>query len=143
MIYITSDGGKTWQNKSNGIPKDVFVKVVREDEIVKDLLYAGTERGLYVSFNGGNSWEAFQSNLPICPITDMIIQDNDLVAATSGRGFWILDDLSTLQQSMGKTSTTLKLFEPSETVKFSLYSCLLYTSPSPRDATLSRMPSSA
>ena len=114
MIYKTNDGGKTWQKKSNGIPKDVFVRVVREDEVVKDLLYAGTERGLYVSFNGGNNWEAFQSNLPICPITDLIIQDNDLVAATSGRAFWILDDLSSLQQSMGKQPKGLQLFEPSE-----------------------------
>ena len=121
MIYMTNDGGKTWQNKSNGIPKDVFVRVVREDKVVKELLYAGTERGLYVSFNSGNKWEAFQSNLPICPVTDLIIQDNDLVAATSGRAFWILDDLSALQQSMGKPSSTLKLFEPTETVKFSLY----------------------
>lgn len=121
MIYITNDGGKTWQKKTNGIPNDVFVRVVREDKVVKDLLYAGTERGLYMSFNGGNNWQAFQANLPICPITDLIIQDNDLVAATSGRAFWILDDLSALQQSMGKLPKGVQLFEPSETVKYSLF----------------------
>ncbi|MEL6926077.1 MAG: glycosyl hydrolase, partial [Bacteroidota bacterium] len=82
MIYVTNDYGKSWRMKTNGIPKDNFVRVVREDPKQRGLLYAGTERGLYLSFDGGNYWKAFQSNLPMCPITDLAIKDNDLCVAT-------------------------------------------------------------
>jgi len=121
MIYKTSDYGKSWKKITNGIPADNFVRVVREDPKESNLLYAGTERGLYVSFNGGNNWTPFQSNLPMCPITDLLVKENDLVAATSGRAFWILDDLSTLQQTKGKIdSTQVKLIQPAPTVKFTM-----------------------
>ncbi len=85
------------------------------------LLYAGTENGFYISFNQGQLWQPFQSNLPVTPITDLVVKDNDLVASTSGRGFWILDDLSSLQQSGGvPDTTTLQLFAPKTTHRFTL-----------------------
>lgn len=119
MIYFTNNYGASWQRMDKGIAKEHFVRVVREDPKNKNLLYAGTEGGLYISFDRGNSWQPFQNNLPPCPITDLTIRDNDLVAATSGRAFWILDDLGALQQSMGKPdSTRLKLFTPKPTYKF-------------------------
>ncbi|NJK82816.1 MAG: hypothetical protein HC912_02405 [Saprospiraceae bacterium] len=96
------------------------MRVVREDKKVKGLLYAGTEGGLYVSFNNGDKWEKMNLNLPICPITDLTIQDNDLVVATSGRAFWILDDLSAIQQSKGQMAQKLAIYIPKPTYKFNL-----------------------
>lgn len=121
LIFYTEDYGEHWKKIVNGLPADQFVRVVREDPLRRGLLYAGTENGLHISFNNGSSWFPFQSNLPVTPITDLIIKDNDLVAATSGRGFWILDDLSALQQSAGVPDTlSLKLFAPKTTYRFSL-----------------------
>jgi hypothetical protein len=119
MIYITNDYGGSWRKAIDGLPKDNFVRVVREDKKRKGLLYAGTERGLYLSFDNGKYWTAFQSNLPVTPITDLTIADNDLIVATAGRAFWILDDLSALQQSNGAPDgKKMKLFSPKSTVKF-------------------------
>lgn len=119
MIYITNDFGKTWRMAVNGLPSDNYVRVVREDHKQKGLLYAGTEHGLYISFDNGNKWQRFQANLPICPITDLTIADNDLVVATSGRAFWILDDLSALQQTMGKPNLSeVSIYEPKPTFRF-------------------------
>lgn len=115
MIYVTKDWGKTWTKITNGIAPKAFVRVVREDPKKQGLLYAGTERGLYVSFNNGQNWQPFQSNLPVCPINDLAIHENDLIAATSGRAFWILDDLGPLQQSMGKLGNEVMAFVPEET----------------------------
>ena len=99
-IYKTLDYGENWDLITEGIEGEHnFVRVVREDPKVTGLLYAGTETGFYISHNDGKKWEAFQSNLPVVPINDLYIQDNDLIAATAGRSFWILDDLSPLQQS--------------------------------------------
>jgi hypothetical protein len=121
LIYVTSDYGESWDLRVTGIAEDHFVRVVREDPVEAGLLYAGTENGMYISFNYGEQWFAFQSNLPITPVTDLIVQDNDLVAATSGRAFWILDDLSVLQQSMGRADTSsMHLFAPKTTHKFTL-----------------------
>ena len=114
MIYMSSNGGKSWQKRVNGIPSDTYVRVVREDPKTAGLLYAGTENGLYVSFDGGMKWQSMQLNLPTCPITDLTFQDNDLIVATSGRSFWILDDLGALQQSKGKFAE-VSLFEPKST----------------------------
>ena len=123
FIFITHDFGKNWQKAINGLPADNFVRVVREDPKQRGLLYAGTENGLYLSFDNGKNWQNFQSNLPVCPVTDLTISDNDLVVATSGRAFWILDDLSTLQQTMGKPDTTqLAVYQPKLTYKFSIES---------------------
>lgn len=97
-IYKTTDYGKTWTAINSGIPYGAFTRVVREDEFKKDLLYAGTEKGLYASWNGGKSWEPFQLNLPNTPITDLKVHQGDLVVATSGRSFWILDDIIALSQ---------------------------------------------
>jgi photosystem II stability/assembly factor-like uncharacterized protein len=97
-IYKTSDYGKTWTQISSGIPDDVFVRAVREDPKKKGLLYAGTERGVFVSFDDGAHWRSLQLNLPIVPVHDLVVKDDDLVLATHGRSFWILDDLSPVRQ---------------------------------------------
>lgn len=119
--YKTTDYGKTWTRIADGIRSDDFLKVVREDPKTKGLLYGGAERGFYVSFNGGQRWHYLPLNLPAVPVTDLIVRDNDLVAATAGRSFWILDDLSPLQQSVGKLEG-LRLFQPKPTVRFSSFS---------------------
>jgi len=97
-IYKTSDYGKTWTKLGNGIPDTTFVRVVREDPKKRGLLYAGTETGVFVSFNDGANWRSLQLNLPTTPVHDLVVKDNDLVLATHGRSFWILDDLSPLRQ---------------------------------------------
>jgi photosystem II stability/assembly factor-like uncharacterized protein len=97
-LYKTTDWGKTWQRITNGIPGTDFTRVIREDPACRGLLYAGTETGLYVSFDAGASWQSLRNNLPVVPVYDLAIKDHDLVAATHGRSFWILDDLTPLQQ---------------------------------------------
>jgi photosystem II stability/assembly factor-like uncharacterized protein len=97
-IYKTTDYGRTWTKITNGIPDDAFVRVVREDPERRGLLYAGTETGVYVSFDDGANWQSLQLNLPVVPIHDMVVKEDDLVVATHGRSFWILDDLTPLQQ---------------------------------------------
>jgi len=97
-LYRTTDYGKSWTNITSGIPYGAFTRVVREDAVRKDLLYAGTEQGMYVSWNGGAKWEPLQRNLPVTPITDLKVHKGDLIVATSGRSFWVLDDLAALQQ---------------------------------------------
>ena len=96
-LYRTSDYGKTWTKIVNGIPDGAFTRVVRADPVRRGLLFAGTETGLYVSFDDGSSWQPFQRNLPAVPITDLAIKNGDLVVATQGRSFWILDDLTPLR----------------------------------------------
>jgi photosystem II stability/assembly factor-like uncharacterized protein len=114
MVFYTEDYGKHWISLTSGIDPEHFVRVVREDPEVPGILYAGTEAGLYISTNFGNKWHRFQLNLPVCPINDLFIRDNDLIAATSGRGFWVLDDLSVLQQSKDKLlSKKIVLFQTS------------------------------
>ncbi len=97
-IYKTEDYGQTWQLITNGIPSQHFTRVMRADHKRPGLLYAGTEFGMYLSYDGGGNWHPFQLNLPITPITDLTIKNNDLVVATQGRSLWILDDLSMVQQ---------------------------------------------
>jgi len=97
-IFKTSDYGKTWSTITNGIPDTAFVRAVREDPKKRGLLYAGTETGVFVSFNDGGSWRPLQLNLPVTPIHDLVVKEDDLVLATHGRSFWILDDLSPLRQ---------------------------------------------
>ncbi|MGB5782988.1 MAG: glycosyl hydrolase, partial [Eudoraea sp.] len=112
-LYKTTDYGKSWTNISSGIPYGSFTRVVREDVSRKNLLYAGTEKGVYISWNGGISWEPFQLNLPIAPITDLMVHQGDLIVATSGRSFWILDDLGALAQYKTKNGD-LKIMEPED-----------------------------
>ncbi len=97
-LYKTNDFGKTWKKITDGIPSEHFTRVLREDPKQKGILYAGTETGMYISFDNGNNWKAFQLNLPIVPITDLAVKDNNLIVATQGRSLWILDDLSLLHQ---------------------------------------------
>ncbi|MGD0467334.1 MAG: hypothetical protein ABSA54_03065 [Terriglobales bacterium] len=97
-IYKTTDYGATWSRITTGIPDGVFVRAVREDPKRKGLLFAGTERGVYVSFDDGAHWRSLQINLPITPVHDLVIKNDDLVLATHGRSFWILDDVSPLRQ---------------------------------------------
>src|SRR5438874_707346 len=110
-LYKTTDYGATWTRINNGLPENAFTRVVREDEVRQDLLFAGTELGLFVSWNGGKEWSPFQLNLPITPITDLRIYKGNLIAATSGRAYWILDNLSVLRQYQ-KDSPTLSIYRP-------------------------------
>lgn len=98
-IYRTNDFGKTWTEIDDGLPPNFYVHVVREDSEKKGLLYAGTETGIYVSFDDGVHWQSLQLNLPTTPIYDLTVHGNDLVVATHGRAFWVLDDLSPLRQT--------------------------------------------
>ena len=97
-LYKTTDYGKTWKRISTGIRENDFTRVIREDPVREGLLYAGTETGLYISLDAGENWQSFQLNLPVCPIYDIVIKNDDLVVATHGRSFWILDDLTALRQ---------------------------------------------
>ena len=97
-IYKTEDYGKTWKKIVTGIPSMHFTRTIRADKKRPGLLYAGTEYGMYISYNDGASWESFQLNLPIVPITDLAIKNNDLIVGTQGRSIYILDDLTVVQQ---------------------------------------------
>ncbi len=119
-LYKTNDYGKSWKKIVNGIPADAFTRVIREDPFRKGLLYAGTETGMYVSFDDGENWKSLQLNLPVVPITDLVIHkgEKDLIAATQGRAFWILDDLAVLHQmndSIAKAD--VHLFKPEDTYR--------------------------
>lgn len=96
LLYKTTDYGATWTPIVKGIDADHFTRVIRADPERRGLLYAGTERGVYVSFDDGGHWQSLQLELPVVPVTDLAVKEGDLVAATQGRGFWILDDLSLL-----------------------------------------------
>ena len=97
-LYKTSDYGKTWKVITKGIKSNHYTRAIRSDKVREGLLYAGTEWGMYVSFDDGNSWSPFQLNLPVTAIRDLHVRDNDLIAATHGRSFWIIDDLTPLHQ---------------------------------------------
>ncbi len=97
-LYKTTDYGRNWERIDQGIDPEHFTRVVREDPVVPGLLYVGTETGMYVSFDDGLRWQPFQLNLPIVPITDVIIKENNLIVATQGRSLWILDDLGLIQE---------------------------------------------
>ena len=115
-LYKTTDYGKTWKKITNGIPNEHFTRVLREDPKKKGLLYAGTETGMYVSFNDGTNWQSLQLNLPIVPITDATIKDNNLIVATQGRSLWILDDLTVLHQLYAKSTGNI-LFKPKDSYR--------------------------
>lgn len=122
-IYKSSDYGKTWTNISRGIPYGAFTRVVREDSQVKGLLYAGTETGIYISRNDGANWEPFQLNMPVTPITDLKIAHNDLVVATAGRSYWILDDLNVVRE-MKKNVDKPTLYTPDDAIIGHWYSSM-------------------
>ena len=110
-LYKTSNYGKSWTNISRGIPQGAYTRVVREDENVKGLLYTGTETGMYISWNDGQNWEAFQLNLPVTPILDLIQRHDDLIVATSGRSFWVLDDLAVIRQK-AQSMNAFEIYKP-------------------------------
>ena len=122
-LYRTSDYGKTWKKITTGIPDTAFTRVIREDPNKRGLLYAGTETGMYVSFDNGEHWQSMQLNLPIVPITDLAIQkrEKELVVATQGRSFWILDDLPVLHEMMDaggfSAASETKLYKPKESYR--------------------------
>ncbi|WP_171032879.1 VPS10 domain-containing protein [Fodinibius saliphilus] len=121
MLYKTNDYGQSWTKITDGIPSKDFTRVIREDPNKKGLLYAGTETGVYVSFNDGDLWQPLQLNLPAVPITDMAVhkRDKDLVIATQGRSFWILDNLNVLHQLNDKVTTSnYYLYKPETTYLF-------------------------
>jgi photosystem II stability/assembly factor-like uncharacterized protein len=112
-VFKTEDYGKTWTSITTGIPADWFTRVVREDPNKEGLLYCGTEFGMFLSVDDGKTWSPFQLNLPRVPITDVMIKDKDLVISTQGRSFWILDDLSPLEQfNPNATSENVTLVTP-------------------------------
>lgn len=118
-LYKTNDFGKTWTRITKGIPENDFTRVIREDPARRGLLYAGTETGVYVSFDDGANWQSFQLNLPVVPIHDFVVKDNDLVAATHGRSFWVLDDLTPLHQVTEEIAgNPAHLFKPRSTYRF-------------------------
>lgn len=112
-IYKTTDYGKSWVNISNGIPYGAYTRVVREDPKRKGLLFAGTETGLYVSWNGGQQWQRMQLNLPVTPITDLLIHQDNLIVATMGRALWILDNLFVIRQYQ-PADLKGKLYQPDD-----------------------------
>lgn len=117
-IFKTNDYGKTWKKIVRGLPENDFVRVVREDPVRRGLLYAGTETGVYVSFDDGETWQSLQSNLPVVPIHDLVVKDADLVAATHGRSFWILDDLTPLRELTDAVARAdVHLFTPRPTYR--------------------------
>jgi len=136
FLYQTTDYGQTWKRLSDGLPKGAFTRVVRQDPVRKEILYAGTELGAYVSLDGGTRWQPLKmalpgtvsldskddetrGRLPVVPVTDLIVKDNDVVVSTQGRSFWILDDVSPLRQASASiTSGDAFLFKPSPAYRF-------------------------
>lgn len=121
-IYKTSNYGKSWElitTPSNGIPSDYTTRVLREDPVRKGLLYAGTEFGMFISFDEGKSWKSFQQNLPVTPITDIKIFRGDLILSTMGRAFWILDNITALRDTqINQLKNEAVLFSPDNTIRY-------------------------
>ncbi|HEV8584664.1 MAG TPA: glycosyl hydrolase [Methylomirabilota bacterium] len=121
-LFKTADYGRTWKRITSGLPETEFTRVVREDPSRRGLLYAGTETGVWVSFDDGGSWQRLRVNLPVAPIHDLIVKDTDLVVATHGRAFWILDDLTPLHQlSAASADAEAHVFAPRRTVRWRAY----------------------
>jgi len=117
-LYRTRDFGKSWQRVSNGIPEGSFLNCVREDPARKGLLYACTEKGVYVSLNDGDDWQSLQLNLPMTSVRDLVLHENDLVVATFGRSFWILDDVTPVRQLDSRVAAAdAWLFRPQTAIR--------------------------
>jgi photosystem II stability/assembly factor-like uncharacterized protein len=118
-LYRTNDYGQSWSRITSGIPDDEFTRVIREDPNRRGLLYCGTELGIHVSFNDGVNWQRLETNLPITPIWDLVVKGTDLVAATHGRSFWILDDITPLHQLQDATALeATRLLKPRDTIRW-------------------------
>ncbi|MEO8678772.1 MAG: hypothetical protein ABI665_06990 [Vicinamibacterales bacterium] len=115
-LYRTRDLGKTWTEITRGLPADGYVHTVKEDPVRRGLLFTGTERGIYVSFDSGDSWQSLMLNLPVTSMRDVEIAGNDLVLATHGRGFWVIDDISVLRQVNNTMTTAMTLFKPADAI---------------------------
>jgi len=116
-IYRTRDQGRSWQPITAGLPEGVYVHVVKEDLLRRGLLFAGTERGAFVSFDDGDHWQPLQRNLPVTSVRDFVVYGNDLIVATHGRGFWVIDDISTLRQVSGEVlQADAWLFRPADAI---------------------------
>ncbi len=113
-LYKTSNYGVTWNKMTTGIDKEHFTRVIRADPEQEGYLYAGTESGMYISEDDGRSWKTFQLNLPIVPITDLVIKNDNLIAATQGRSIWMIDDLSTVRSAMALSKVEDHLFKPAD-----------------------------
>ena len=138
-IYRTRDAGKTWERITRGLPAGVYMQTVKEDAKRKGLLFAGTELGVYVSFNDGDEWQSLQLNLPPVSMRDLAIHDDDLIVATHGRGFWVLDNITALRQITDKVAQSeAYLFRPAEAIR--MHSGTDYGSPIPRDEALAENP---
>ncbi|WP_370631307.1 VPS10 domain-containing protein [Robertkochia aurantiaca] len=117
-LYKTTNYGKSWEKITNGIAEEHFTRVLRADPNREGLLYAGTETGMYISFDDGKNWKPFQLNLPVVPVTDLAIKDNDLIVATQGRSLWIIDDLGVLHQlDDSSREKDAILFKPADTYR--------------------------
>ncbi len=121
-IYVTRDFGRTWRPAVGGIPDGSFVNVVREDPARRGLLYAGTETGVFVSFDDGASWSSLKLNLPTVSVRDIAVRQGDLAIATHGRAFWILDDVAPLRELAADAATGARLFAPRDAVRVRPYS---------------------
>jgi photosystem II stability/assembly factor-like uncharacterized protein len=117
LILKTTDGGATWQSITEGIPSDEFVMSVRADPVKRGLLYAGTSRGVYVSFDDGGRWQSLSLNLPTTWYRDLLVHDGDLITATQGRGIWILDDVEPLREAAAATASSAHLFAPRTAIR--------------------------
>ena len=116
-LLRTKDFGQTWQNITTGIDDHHFTRVIRSDPKVKGMLYVGTESGMYISFDDGDHWQPFQMNLPIVPITDLVVKNDNLIAATQGRSFWIVDELAQLRQMRDAKTDRFQFYQPADTYR--------------------------
>jgi photosystem II stability/assembly factor-like uncharacterized protein len=138
-IFRTRDAGKTWTEITNGLPKNVYVQTVKEDSQRQGLLFAGTERAVYVSFDDGDHWQSLQMNLPPASMRDLAIHGDDLLVATHGRGFWVLDNITALRQIGGTIANSdVVLFKPADAIAIIPGSD--YGTPQPRDEALAENP---
>jgi photosystem II stability/assembly factor-like uncharacterized protein len=118
-LYKTTDYGKTWTKITDGLPDNVFTHAIREDTVRKGMLFAGTETGIWVSFDDGAKWQSLQLNLPTAPVHDMTIHGNDLIVATHGRAFWVLDGISPLREMTDEVANAdVHLFKPATAYRF-------------------------
>ena len=138
-LYRTRDSGKTWQKITTGLPPGVYVQTIKEDPLKRGLLFAGTELGAFVSFDDGDHWQSLQLNLPCASVRDLVIHGDDLIVATHGRGFWVLDNISALRQIDSQTANSnIVLFKPAVAINVAPPSD--NGTPQPRDEPLAENP---